>query len=45
MFDWDHELRSRGVNPNTSEADVLSRPGQYHTALEVGYKMMEQDDE
>jgi len=45
MFDWDAELRSRGIDPDFSEADVLARPDQYHTALEVGFKLMEQDDD
>jgi len=38
-------LDSVGINPDTSDAGVLSRPDQYGAALVVGYAMLEEDDE
>lgn len=43
-IDWNAELEARGLSP-LSECGILGRDDQYATALEIGYAMMEQDDD
>jgi len=45
MFDsWESELGAVGISP-LSECGLLGRDDQYGTALAIGYKLLEQDDE
>lgn len=44
-MDLSELLESVGINPDTSDAGVLSLQYQYGAALVVGYAMLEEDDQ